>query len=72
MIDEHFCDCPTVDVGRFPNHRDLSLMEKFIQALCGLQPSDISTLYGIETLNANVLRPIDEGVAVDKMDSRGI
>lgn len=69
MIDENLCHRPTIDIGRFPNHRDLPLMEKLIEALRGLQPTDIGTLDGIEPLNANVLYTIGEGVAIDEVDA---
>ena len=72
MIDENVCHRTTIDINRFANYRDLSLMEKLIKALHSLQPSNISALNGIEALKANVLRIIGEGVAVDQLDSRRI
>lgn len=72
MIDEHFSDRPAIHVNRFSNHRDTSLMEQLIEALCSLESANISTLGGIETLNANALRAIGKGVAIDQVDSRRI
>jgi hypothetical protein len=72
MIDENFSDRPTIDIGRFPNHRDTPLLEELLEALCGLQPTNISTLSGIEALNANALYAIGKGVAVDQVDLRRI
>ena len=67
MIDEDLGDRSTIDVDGFPYYCDMPLMEEFIKALGGFQSTDLGALSGIETLNANALRAIGKGVAVDKM-----